>query len=127
MQVTGKVSSGLGEGAFFTALKWVREQSKKLLGFEPFPGTLNVELAAGEAEYLRNYLREQDGIMLRSPDERFCNACCYSLLVNDSIRGALVIPEVTAHPRSCLEIIAPVMLKQELQLRDGDSVSLTLE
>ena len=40
----GIVVSGMGEGAYYMALEGYRKQFKEKLGFEPYPGTLNVKL-----------------------------------------------------------------------------------
>ena len=41
----GKVVGGSRQAAFFTQIQWVQDQCAEKLGFAPFPGTLNVELA----------------------------------------------------------------------------------
>jgi CTP-dependent riboflavin kinase len=41
----GHLCSGLGEGAGFIALDWVEHQFHAKLGFAPYPGTLNLNLA----------------------------------------------------------------------------------
>ncbi|MDP6927209.1 MAG: DUF120 domain-containing protein, partial [Rhodospirillales bacterium] len=46
MELRGQVVSGGRLAAFFTQLDWVMEQCAEKLGFEPFPGTLNVEIVA---------------------------------------------------------------------------------
>ena len=40
----GIVVSGMGEGAYYMSLDGYRKQFKERLGFEPYPGTLNVKL-----------------------------------------------------------------------------------
>jgi CTP-dependent riboflavin kinase len=43
-EITGKIVSGIQQGAFFTQLAWVQEQCLIKLGFKLFPGTLNLEI-----------------------------------------------------------------------------------
>ena len=43
--LTGKIVSGIKQGTFFTQLDWVQEQCLEKLGFKPYPGTLNLEIA----------------------------------------------------------------------------------
>ncbi|HXV45112.1 MAG TPA: DUF120 domain-containing protein, partial [Nitrososphaera sp.] len=38
----GSVVSGMGEGAYYMSLEGYRKQFKQKLGYEPYPGTLNV-------------------------------------------------------------------------------------
>ena len=42
MEISGIIQNGAGKGAYFTRLDWVVKQCKEILGYEPFPGTLNV-------------------------------------------------------------------------------------
>jgi CTP-dependent riboflavin kinase len=44
LTITGRLASGLGEGAAFTGLPWAREQFIARLGLDPFPGTVNLVL-----------------------------------------------------------------------------------
>jgi len=40
----GKIVSGMGEGAYYMSLEGYKKQFKEKLGYEPFPGTLNLKL-----------------------------------------------------------------------------------
>ena len=128
MQVLrGKVVSGSGKAAFFTQLDWVREQCNQKLGFEPFPGTLNIEIFPGTPADPES-LRSQKGIELIPADPSFCIA----KVVRASIRGidaAIVIPEknVGVHGDHTLEVLAPVRLKTALGINDGDTVEITIK
>ncbi|HEY9246225.1 MAG TPA: DUF120 domain-containing protein, partial [Candidatus Methanoperedens sp.] len=42
--LSGKVITGLGEGQYYIALEGYRTQFRERLGFDPFPGTLNIRL-----------------------------------------------------------------------------------
>jgi CTP-dependent riboflavin kinase len=127
MQVLrGKVVSGSGKAAFFTQLDWVREQCNQKLGFEPFPGTLNIEIlpqSLADAESLGR----QKGIELIPTDPNFCSAKIVAVLI-EGIDAALVIPEenVRIHGDHTLEVIAPVRLKTALAVDDGDTVEITI-
>lgn len=44
MIIEGEVVSGLGEGRYFLSLPPYKEIFKKILGFEPYEGTLNLKL-----------------------------------------------------------------------------------
>ena len=126
MEITGKVYSGLGEGAFFTSLDWVQQQSEKMLGFRPYPGTLNVQIQEQQVASMQNYLKGIEGKLFQAPSENFCNAVCYPVFLQSKFMGALILPEKTVHPPHYLEIISPVMLKKELALKDGDEIIIKL-
>ena len=123
----GKVVSGSGNAASFTQLDWVRMQCKQKLGFEPFPGTLNIEIVPenlADAESLRH----QKGIELTPTDPNFCSAKVVAASV-EGIEAALIIPEekVRIHGNNTLEVIAPVGLKAALNIDDGDTVEITIK
>ena len=44
LELKGKIVSGMGEGAYYMSLKGYTKQFKSILGYIPFPGTLNVKL-----------------------------------------------------------------------------------
>lgn len=44
IKLEGYVVSGLGEGAFYMSLEGYRKAFEKVLGYVPYPGTLNIKL-----------------------------------------------------------------------------------
>ncbi len=44
MVLEGRLADGLGRGAAFTRLDWVRCRLMDTVGIDPFPGTLNLTL-----------------------------------------------------------------------------------
>ena len=44
MDFEGNVISGMGEGAYYMSLDGYRRQFREKLGYEPYPGTLNIRL-----------------------------------------------------------------------------------
>ena len=124
--ITGKIVSGAGEGAYFTQIDWVSRQCSEKLGFIPYPGTLNLDIAE---EFLVTVesLEKEKGIELISPDPKFCNGKALPVLLGE-MRAAIIMPEekVRVHPKNIIEIIAPLNLKAALNLKDGDCVSVVL-
>ena len=58
---------------------------------------------------------------------RTFGACrCRPVKINGT-KGAIVRPERTSYPASLLELIAPVNLRDSLDLSDGDEVEVVLE
>ena len=88
--LTGKIVSGIKHGAFFTQLGWVQEQCLEKLGFKPFPGTLNLEIAS-ENMAIIEALQAQEGIELVPPDSNFCSGFVFPITV-EGISGAMVAP-----------------------------------
>lgn len=125
--LTGKIVSGVGQGAFFTRLDWFQEQCREKLGFKPYPGTLNIEISTDkipEVEMLEN----EEGPEFIPPDAAFCSGKGIPVLIA-GVRGAIIMPaaEVRVHAKNIVEVIAPVNLKEKLRVADGDSISLVFD
>jgi CTP-dependent riboflavin kinase len=125
--ITGKIVSGVKQGAFFTQLDWVQEQCLEKLGFKPFPGTLNLEIAI-ENMAIIGALQAQEGIELVPPDSNFCSGLVFPITV-EGISGAIVAPatDVRVHAKNIIEIISRLGLKDALGVEDGDWVTLTID
>ncbi|MEM1519646.1 MAG: DUF120 domain-containing protein, partial [Pyrobaculum sp.] len=115
IKLEGYVVSGLGEGAFYMSLKGYRKAFEKVLGYVPYPGTLNIKLTP-QSLPLRRYLDGLPGIYIPG----FSNGVrTYRgvRLFKAKIRGvetAVVIPERTHHSSDVIEIIAPMKLRDVL-------------
>ena len=126
--VKGRVISGLGEGKYYVSLEGYRKQFIEKLGFDPFPGTLNLKLSRDQV-ILRARMDEEEGILIkgfRTEDRTFGNVKAFKCSVN-GVRGAVIIPERTHYSKDVLEIIAPVNLRERLNLKDGDEVEVEVE
>lgn len=122
----GIVCSGLGDGAKFTQLDWVMNEFRAKLGFVPHPGTFNLQVGGETWDSVRPRLMREAGIGV-TPVNGFCAAKCFTVIVNDKVRGAAVFPEVAGYPEDKFEIIAPVAVRQALGLRNGDRVKVRVE
>ena len=127
----GKVFRGLGQGAFYITLPRFKSQFSKLLGFEPFPGTLNVRLYSPIEIHFSRLLRStKAGIEIHSYEdgkshEVYGPLRCFKAVVNDTYESALVFTEKTHYNDSVLEIISPHHLRRKLGLdREDDEVSV---
>lgn len=126
LKLSGRVVSGSRKASFFTQLDWVQEQCATKLGFNPYPGTLNVELSPESVIHLRALEKEAKTEFI-PPDPKYCVARLLSVSLR-SIAGAMIFPaeDVRIHGKSIVEIIAPVRLKDVLNIEDGDQVTLTV-
>lgn len=125
IELTGVVSSGLGEGAIFTQLDWVLSAFKAKLGFVPHPGTFNLHMAGDEWQHQRERLMSLQGIAI-PPTEGNCGAKCFDLSLENRYVGAVIFPEVGNYPHEKFEIVSPIALRESLGVHDGDHVSLQL-
>ena len=126
-EINGKIVSGAKQGAFFTRLDWVQEQCLQKLGFRPFPGTLNLEVANENVAILETVLA-REGIELVSPESNYCSGIVIPLNI-EGIACALVAPaeDVRVHARNIIEIISHLGLKNALGVDDGDWVTVMIE
>lgn len=131
--LTGTVTGGMGEGRHYISLSGYMEQFKERLGYEPFAGTLNVDLTE-ESVRARAGMSSLDAVPIdgwEDEERTFGPAACYSATVeydSESYETAhIIVPERTHHDETQLEIIAPDRLRDELGLADGDTVSVRVE
>ncbi|MFB6142974.1 MAG: DUF120 domain-containing protein [Halorientalis sp.] len=130
IDLTGFVTSGMGEGRHYISLPGYMEQFVEKLGYEPFPGTLNVDLTDES-------VRARAGVAALEPvtiegwedDERtYGPAYCYPASVETDGAGYepahVISPERTHHGEDQLEVIAPERLRDELGLADGDELTI---
>lgn len=123
--VRGRVLTGVGKGEFFVSLPWFRGYVKNKLGFEPFPGTLNLKLTSDTAKKLMGILNNRPGYIV-PPEEGYFPGRLYRALIASKIVGAIVKPEAPGYPEDIIEVIAPVNLRETLNLRDGDEVEVKI-
>ena len=123
----GTVVSGLFEGAYYISRDGYRNQIREKLGFDPFPGTLNVKVKPEDFEKRRR-LEKHPSVMLEGfkDGERSFGACkVYPLLLNDEIRGALIVADRTIHDLSTMEIVSPIYLRRHFGVSDGDTIKVS--
>ena len=126
ISLTGKIVSGVKQGAFFTQLDWFQSQCRDKLGFKPYAGTLNLEISDDDVP-VAEALEQEAEIEFIPPDSEFCSGKAYPVLV-EGIRAAIVIPaaEVRVHGKNIIEVISDQRLKDVLKVVDGDSVELKI-
>ncbi|MHC1627796.1 MAG: DUF120 domain-containing protein [Candidatus Nezhaarchaeales archaeon] len=127
--ITGEVFTGLGEGAYYVSLNGYRLQIKEKLGFDPYPGTLNLKLTEPSDLYFRELLNHRAGILIKgfsNGKRTYGSAKAFKAKVKD-IDAAVLLIERTHYGIDILEVIAPVNLRQALGLRDGDRVSVEVQ
>ncbi|HNQ30498.1 MAG TPA: DUF120 domain-containing protein [Methanolinea sp.] len=123
--LTGTVISGIGEGKYYMSLEPYKEQFNRVLGFEPYPGTLNIRLFPSSIP-LRKKIEALDWIRIKgfSSDGRtFGDARCLPCRIGD-ISCGIVVPGRTHYPDDVIEVIAPVALRRKLGVEDSDTVTV---
>ncbi|AEB94598.1 DUF120 domain-containing protein [Metallosphaera cuprina] len=125
LEIRGRATSGLGEGRIFLSLPYYMESFKKFLGFEPFPGTLNLTIY--DRTSLENRLMLDVSKAVNIPEHKEENRVlgavrAFPASVNGLKPAAVVFPLRSVHPKSVIEVIAPYNLRKELNIKDGDEV-----
>ena len=123
----GTVFTGLGEGAYYISKENYRKQIAEKCGFEPFQGTLNLKLFSEYDIKTRLELEAYPVIEVegfKSVDRSYGRVKCYPAVVDNKVKGALVIAMRSHYDVSVLEIIAPVYLRKRLNLKDGHKVKV---
>jgi riboflavin kinase len=123
--VVGRLFTGLGEGAYYMSQEGYRRQFQQKLGFDPFPGTLNLRVKENIAEDLSN----RSGAKIEgfdAGDRSFGGGRCFPARVGPYIQAAVFIPDRTHYPTDVLEIVSPEKIRQRMGLRDGDLVRVTV-
>ncbi len=127
IEFEGEVVSGLFEGAYYVSKEGYQRQIVEKLGFEPFPGTLNIRI--GEEDYdKRRRLERGEYIRLegfKDGERSFGAAHCFPCIINDEVEGALIVAERSIHDYGVMEIISPHYLRRKLELADGDKVKVS--
>ncbi|MFB6221112.1 MAG: DUF120 domain-containing protein [Halolamina sp.] len=133
LTLTGHVTGGMGEGRHYISLPGYNRQFKERLGYEPYPGTLNVELDERSVR-TRGELGAIEAVPIdawEDEERTYGSASCYVATVEGNGRtfepAHVIVPDRTHHDEDQIELIAPEMLRDELGLADGDEVTVRIE
>lgn len=123
----GAVFSGLGEGAYYVKQDGYRKQFIEKLGFDPFPGTLNLKLTTDYDMRTRTELEAYPSIEIqgfKNETRTFGPVKCYPAIINNKVKGALILALRSHYDKSVVELIAPTYLRNQLKLKDGNKVKI---
>lgn len=123
----GTLFTGLGEGAYYVSKEGYRKQFIEKLGFDPYPGTLNLKLTTDYDIKTRSELEAYPAIELQgfqNETRSFGNVRCYPAIINNKIKGAILTAMRTHYDASVVEIVAPVYLRTNLKLKDGQKIKV---
>ncbi len=121
----GRLFTGLGEGAYYIRLDGYRKQFRKLLGYNPFPGTLNIQLLTEKDVNEFQLLKATIGIQIHgfvTGDRSFGPVTCYPAKINGEQQAAVLLIERTHHQPNVVEIISPINLREKLKVTDDDVI-----
>ena len=120
----GSVFSGLGEGAYYISQPGYSRQFLEKLGFEPYPGTLNLRVRKEDQEDVR-MLEASPFVLIEGftdGNRSFGPAKCLHGKIDDKADAALIFPVRTHYAGDVVEVISSEFLRNMLHLKDGDTV-----
>jgi riboflavin kinase, archaea type len=129
MDFNGNVISGMGEGAYYMSLEGYKRQFREKLGYEPYPGTLNVRLTDQIDMNSRLELGKYPSIFINGFSDgtrTYGWVKCYRATINDGAidNAAVLVLERTHYDDSMLEVIAPISIKQTAGIKNGDRIKV---
>lgn len=123
--IEGEVISGLGEGRYYVSIPGYVKQFREKLGFEPYPGTLNIRIdPAGVSTRKKAELHgwvDIDGFT--ADDRTFGSARCLLCRIN-GYKCAIIVPGRSHYPDDIIEVISEVRLREKLNLTDGSRIKV---
>jgi len=123
----GTLFTGLGEGGYYISKDGYRKQFTEKLGFDPYPGTLNLKLTTDYDVKARIELETFPAIELQgffNESRSFGGVKCYPAIINNKMKGAVLTALRTHYDSSVIEVVAPVYLRGSLKLKDGQKVKI---
>lgn len=127
--ITGTVTSGFGKGKEFVSLEGYSRQFRDVLGYEPYPGTLNLDLPRSVDEQFE----QLDPIRIdgwQDGDRSFGIVYCYPASIvgaDESVPLHAIVPKRTDHDTATLELISPVNLRKRFDLSDDARLTIRVE
>jgi len=122
----GTVFSGMGEGAYYVSQEVYKQQFVSKLGFQPYPGTLNLRVRKEDQEEVR-FLEASPFILIEGFTDggrSFGPAKCFLTKIAEKVDGALILPVRTHYSGDVVELISPTFLREQLHLKDGDTIKV---
>ncbi len=122
--IIGIAQKGIGEGSYYVLQKQYQQEFKSKLGFNAFPGTLNLKI---NKEELAPFLANNKQIKINgftTKTRSFGSITAYKIRINN-IEAAIIKPERARHPEDIIEVVAPLSLRDLLKLKDNDKVKLS--
>ena len=122
--IRGRLVDGIREAAWY--VRRYAPRIKGLLGFEPFPGTLNLKVDAKKAASL---LATREPLRVRGftcGSRTFGGVSLYPAVVSGET-AAVLHPDRSRYGPEIIEVISPLNLRKKLSLGTGSFVEVVLK
>lgn len=126
LEINAVVFSGLSEGAYYMGMEGYRKQFRSKLGFDPFPGTLNLKVRKEDLTQRRELeshpFIEIEGFANKT--RTYGGVRSYRAIINGEVQGAVIVPVRAHYGEDVIEVISPEKLRNRFNLKDGDTVNI---
>ena len=132
IEMSGTLETGLGEGGYYISKKGYMTQFKKKLGWNPFEGTLNLRLNEEEVPKIEA-MKAADGILIEGFEQEgrtFGKAWVFKCRLSNGrkkVENCAIISPKRTHYKRVVEIISPVFLRKELNVKDGAEFKINVD
>lgn len=129
LEVRGRVFSGMGKGRYYVGHPVYQKRFKEVLGYSPYPGTLNIKIEDDGTVNRLNEIKSKDGVKVEGftlGGESFSSLACFDGVLKGE-KVTLLFIDVTYYNESVVELISPTYLRGKLGLRDGDLISFNVD
>lgn len=128
----GEIISGMGEGSYYMSLPGYKQRFKEKLGYEPYPGTLNIKLNSKLYVDRKKEILKFPSILINGFSDKtrtYGWVKCYPAMLNESedINGTILILERTHYDDTIIEVIAPFSIKDKFNLDNGDLIKFKVK
>ncbi len=126
LTISGTWVKGMGLAEKFLSHAHYVKQFQQILGFTPFPGTLNLEVSKEKFEEIKARAENQYIFGFKENEKEFGGVNCFPCKVN-GIQGAVILPDKSTHPENIMEVISSEALVAKFKLKVGDTVTVEIE
>ncbi len=133
MRLVGNLVAGMHEGRFYLSIPEYKKQIRKAIGFEAYPGTLNLRMGNEKSVDGKRKLMNLPGIRIdgfQKNGRLLGGAKLFKatlLAKKNSVQGAIIIPHKSHYGAEVLEIISDVNLREKLKIKNNDEVEVAIE
>jgi len=133
VKMFGTLETGLGEGGYYISKEGYMEQFNDKLKWKPYKGTFNLRLNNDEVPKIEA-MKAAEGILIEGFEEEgrtFGKAwifkCTLETEQGELIKKCAIISPKRTHYKRVVEIISPVFLRKELNVKDGAEFKINVD
>jgi riboflavin kinase, archaea type len=133
MRLVGSLIGGMHEGRFYLSIPEYKKQIRKAIGFEVYPGTLNLRMGNARSSDGKRKLMNMQGIRIdgfQKNGRLLGGANLFRATISakkNTAQGAIIIPNKSHYGAEVLEIISDVNLREKLKIKNNDEVEVEIE